>query len=63
MPDLVLRDLRHCLTLLALVVMIKKMTLNGEERSAVVALLRSTAEELENLHVSDDRENACVFLQ
>jgi len=51
---LVLRDLRHCLTLLALVRMVEKMKLDVEERSAVAGLLRRTADRLENLRVLDD---------
>ena len=63
MPDLVLRDLRHCLVLLALVRMVEKMRLDPQERAAVAGLLRRTADEVENLHVSDNRESARMFLQ
>jgi hypothetical protein len=63
MPDLVLRNLHHCLMLLSLLALIKKMTLDTEERGAVAALLRSTADELEGLRVSNDREHVGVFIQ
>ena len=63
MADLVLRDLRHCLVLLALVRMVEKMRLDPQERAAVAGLLRRTADGLENLHVSDNRESARMFLQ